>query len=128
MKWSTTIPCFLFLLITGCIEPFVPKTGRDAGNILVVDGSIDPAGQIAQVRLSRTIPLDANINDAPDETFANVSIEELNGSSYDLTESNNGVYTITGINFNAGEKYRLIVRTSTGETYESEYAEVTNTP
>jgi hypothetical protein len=80
------------------------------------------------VRLSRTIPIDADINTAPDETFAQVTIEEQNGSSYDLTEFNDGIYRITGITFNSGEKYRLIIRTSTGETYESEYAEVINTP
>jgi hypothetical protein len=128
MRRTRTKFYFLFLLITGCVEPFVPETGRDAGNILVVDGSIDPAEQSAQVKLSRTIPIDADIATAPDETLAQVTIEAQNGSSYDLTELNDGTYRVTGITFTPGEKYRLMIRTSTGETYESEYTEVINTP
>lgn len=128
MKWSGVVFFALLLLIAGCVESFVPETGRDAGSILVVDGSIDPASQSAEVKLSRTVPIDVSINEAPEETSAQVTLEEQDGSSYDLTEFAGGIYRLTGVNFNAGEKYRLIISTSTGERYESEYTEVINTP
>jgi hypothetical protein len=128
MKGIKNIHYLLVFLLAGCVEPFTPKAGKDAGNILVVDAFIDPASQSAQVKLSRAIPIDANINESPPELFANVTIEELGGSSYDLTEFQDGFYNITGVTFTPGEKYRLKLKTTSGETYESEYTEVIATP
>jgi hypothetical protein len=129
MRKLKTISYFLLLLIAGCVEPFTPKTIVDAGNTLVVEGSINPIGQTAQVKLSRAVPLDADEEaETPRETQADVRVEVLGGSDHKLTEVGDGNYEITGINFDPQKKYRLKIRTSTGSTYESEYVAPIVTP
>lgn len=129
MKKLKTIIYFLLLLIAGCIEPFTPKTIVDAGNTLVIDGSINPAEQSAEVKVTRALPLDASQSEqAPREQFANVSIHEQGGASYQLNEVSPGIYKITGVNFDFNSKYRLEVRTIAGSTYESEFVQPLETP
>jgi hypothetical protein len=129
MKKLKTISYFLIFLIAGCVEPFTPKTIVDPGNTLVVEGSINTAGQSAYIRLTRALPLDANENaPAPKELLAEVRVEELGGSEYQLAEIGSGGYQISGVAFDPESKYRVKIRTSTGATYESEYVQPVVTP
>lgn len=129
MRKLKTISYVLFLLIAGCIEPFSPKTQFDGGNALVIEGSINAAGQSAQVTLSRTVSIDANENtQTPREQLANVRVEEQGGAEYQLPEIGPGNYAISGVNFSASKKYRLKIRTSSGATYESDFVEPIITP
>ena len=115
------------LLLSGCLQPFQPPEVSGGRGFLVVDGFLNTSGDTTLLRLSRT----QNLTEAeapPAEQRAQVSIEGDKGASYRLTETAGGRYLLVNTLPDAGQQYRLRIRTSAGQEYLSDYVPVKNTP
>src|SRR5689334_14438189 len=86
----------LFILAAACVEPYPPPVTDDEVNFLVVDGSVDDQGGVANVILSRAVPL-ASEATPPPELNAQVELEDSDGNTYALSEIGDGVYTQSGL-------------------------------
>lgn len=110
--------CCLAPLVS-CIKSFNPPNSGATKGFLVVDGVI-AIGDSFSLRLSRTKNL-ADTFEVTSETGANLRLEEDQGSSFRLSETKAGHYTLTqalpsGI-------YRLNITTSDGQHYLSDFVE-----
>ena len=118
----------LFLLISGCVDPYRPPEIASPNSYLVVNGFLNSApGTTSTISLSRT----QNLTDTKSptaETKAQVTIESQNKAIYPLKEENGGAYTLSGVTPQPGENYRLHIRTLKGVDYYSEYVPVVSTP
>jgi len=112
--------------MTACLEPYNPPEIKDNVNILVVDGFISTTENSSKVYLSKAVPLSYN---GETQTVSNafVQVEEENGSSYILQESEPGSYSLTNMNLNPAKRYRLSVRTNNDSNYFSEYVDLVAT-
>jgi hypothetical protein len=119
----------VWLLIIGasCLDPFPPPRGAANLNLLVVDGFLNSASGLAQVRLTRTLPLDAT--DAyPVESGALVEVEDEHGATFTVPEESPGLYSLITNNLHVGDRYRLIIHTTDGDRYESEQVQLKQSP
>ena len=116
----------LVVAMTACLEPYSPPEIKDDVNILVVDGFINTTNNSSQVYLSKAVPLSYN---GETQTVSNafVQVEEENGSSYILQESEPGSYSLTNMNLNPAKRYRLSVRTNNDSNYFSDYVDLVAT-
>jgi hypothetical protein len=113
--------CAIWLMVIGasCLEPYPPPPGVENLNLLVVDGFLNSASGLAQIRLSRSIPLDA-IHGYPQESGAVVEVEDEQGEKFTIPEQSPGLYSLTINNLQVGKRYHLMVRTSDDKRYESD--------
>ena len=118
---------WLFLLLTGCIEPYSPPELETNPNVLVVDGFLDGTKGMCVVSISRTQKLGSTEQPSV-EINAQVTLEEKDGSSVALTDQFNGQYSIGGLTVSSSKEYRIRIRTNDGEEYISDYTELKNTP
>jgi hypothetical protein len=114
------------MILHGCREPFMPVI-EDYENILVVDGLItDQEGPYA-VKLSRSFPFDRKFP-VPEPGAAVLVRDEFSGS-FLFTEQSPGIYisdeTFMGI---TGRRYQLVVSTTDGKAYESEWVMLRGVP
>lgn len=119
---------WLAVFIAGaCIEPYDPPVDDRDVNFLVVDGFINATDGTASVKLTRTLPV-ASKETIPAESGAHVSIEDEQGVTSLLTETETGVYTgwIADISFDT--RYRLIIRTRDSNEYASDLISLQETP
>jgi hypothetical protein len=117
----------LLPLLGGCLQPFQPPEVGGGRGFLVIDGFLNLDGDTTLIRLSRT----QNLTDGeapPAEERAQVSIEGDGGTSYRLTEGTGGRYLLLNAVPDAGQQYRLRIRTAGGQDYLSEYVPVKVTP
>ncbi|AKD54769.1 DUF4249 domain-containing protein [Spirosoma radiotolerans] len=119
---------WLILLVGGCVDPYRPPEITSPGSYLVMNGFFNSAaGATSTIQLSRS----QNLTDtkAPTvETKATVTIESQSKATFPLTEGTAGTYTLSGVTPQAGETYRLHVRTAKGVEYYSDYVPVIQTP
>lgn len=112
---------FIFIIIlisvTNCIEPF-PIENQTYENALVIETIITNEQKHQEIKLSRVIRLIDSIDVY--EKNAQVWIETNNQSTYQFTETENGVY-VSDIEFKAvpGIAYKLFINTSDGKQYKS---------
>nr|WP_262904966.1 DUF4249 domain-containing protein [Hymenobacter pini] len=114
------------MLLTACLEPYVPEVIQAPHAYLVVEGSINSRGS-STIRLSRAISL-STVTSPPAETKATVFIEEEGGMRYPLTEKKAGTYTSAVLSLNAGRRVRLRVATAAQQEYVSDFTQVIVTP
>jgi hypothetical protein len=127
-KYTTRFAAlFSFLILFNCLEPYQPPEIQGDVGLLVVDGFLNGTENSALVKLSYATTLSS---DSPPvmETGAFVSIEEEGGNVFSLNESDPGNYTIDNLLVDENKRYRLSIRTSSGEDFFSEYIEILNTP
>ena len=117
----------LLPLLGGCLQPFQPPEVGGGRGFLVVDGFLNLGGDTTLIRLSRTQNLTER-EAPPAEERAQVSIEGDRGTSYRLTEGTGGRYLLLNTVPDAGQQYRLRIRTAGGQEYLSEYVPVKLTP
>lgn len=117
----------MFLLLPySCKEKYtLPKTLADK-SYLVVEGFINSGNDSTRITLSRTVKIDTFA--VSPEANALVSIESTNGNSFDLEQTDPGVYTCPPIPVSAGEEFRLVIRTANNNIYESDWTEAKFTP
>lgn len=117
----------LFLMIISCKKPYYPSIVSSAKSYLVVEGIVNSGNDSTFIRLSRTIQLSTGIGSSI-ERGAAVSIDNDGGTSFKLTEVAPGTYATGPLSLNNTKKYRLNIKTSDGQNYQSDEMGVKETP
>lgn len=125
-NWSKMLAGLLMLLVSSCVEPYMPEVLEMPNNYLVVNGFINSSGS-TNIQLLRTQNLQED-TPPPAEVGALIVIEEEEGESFKLQEIGNGNYTIDNLELNPSKKYRLYIQTTNGKEYASDYVEVKQAP
>lgn len=123
------IQIVILLLVTafGCRKPFTPVlSSANTKHFLVIEGTIDGADSTF-FRLSRTKDVDTLKTIIP-ELGAAVTIESDANTTIPLSPIRPGIYAAPPFGLVSSQKYRLHVKTSDGEEYESDYVVVKNSP
>lgn len=118
--------CIAILVIISCKDPYYPNIEDKGISYLVVEGTIFNGNAITLIKLSRTVDLSTKIMKI--ETGAVVTVEDEENRSYRLWESGNGTYSATLGTLQAGNKYRLRIKTKDGKEYLSDFTEMKATP
>lgn len=116
MKKLTVIFCFL-LLALACREPYEPEISQQSSSVLVVEGYLDTEGLESELKISRTVPIDAETTLAP-ESGARVTLYGSDGSAFSLAEKEPGLYLFSQ-NIPEENEYRIEIELTNGELYES---------
>lgn len=117
-------------VLSSCEEPFIPDISKaEYESVLVVDGTISTEEGPFRIRLSRSLPIDADVDFLP-EDGAQVLITDDDGNVFHLFDRGNGWYETAENNLRAqiGVKYNLIIRTADGGAFESSEVEVLSCP
>ena len=116
---------FFYLLLSGCIDPYLPPAIRNAESYLVVEGFINASGT-TKISLTKTDALNSEFRSIS-ESGAAVTIESENESLGVLEEISSGIY-IGNFNLSNEKEYRVKINTSDGEEYFSEFVPVKESP
>src|ERR1700690_3488859 len=112
--------------ITTCKSPYTPAPITAVNNYLVVEGLIN-INDSTYINLSRTVGV-MNASTVKPELKATISIVSNAGSSYPLKEVGNGVYSAPSYNLSPANQYKLMIKTSNGSTYASDFEQTKVTP
>ena len=129
MKTTLSIIVFLFfLLITGCIVEFIPKTNADDA-ILVVEGLITDQPRIYTVKLSKSLPLWKSQYPQP-LRGSKVWISDDLGKVFNLKETTFGTYKTDSLTFRGvvGRTYTLNITSSAAGSHNYKSAPVEMKP
>lgn len=118
---------FVTIIATACIEPYRLPEGTTESSFLVVDGFLDSGTGQAQVKLTRSRGL-SETGGFKHEEDAIVRIEDQDGGSQLLSESEKGLYTGTSLAIEPSKKYRLTVQIENGKKYASTFVQIIQTP
>ena len=127
MKYSMSYIAIILLLL-GCKKPYDPPEINEATSFLVVEGVINgnPASSTI-ISLSRLRNLSDTSYNQP-EFNAQITIEEEGGSLFPLQDKGNGDYSSDVLTLKASKRYRLLVNTTDGKKYASDFTPVLQTP
>ena len=119
----------LFACIASCKKEYNPPEITAANNYLVVDGFINIAPNgITTYVLNRAKNLGDTTINIP-ELNAQVFIKSNSGSVYSLIDiDNTGTYNSTALQLNNTNLYQLIITTSDGHQYQSEFVTSKKSP
>jgi YD repeat-containing protein len=124
---------FLYIVLTliiiaspGCREKYTLPFNQPATGYLVVEGFINSGQGPTNIRLSRTAKLDSSRY--PVELKAIVRVESETNQLFPLVEKGQGLYSADQLTLDAGQKYRLYIRTFNGKEYTTAFMTVRNTP
>jgi hypothetical protein len=119
----------LLFLVAGCKKSFEPIAITTDYKYLVVDGVINAAANSSTIIvLSRTKRLTDSTYISFPELNAQVTIEGEVGGIFVLRNNGNGDYISNPLSLNAGNKYRLRIKTFDGREYLSSFVPVNQTP
>lgn len=124
---NTSVLFCMLCCMAGCLDPYEPPVIKDNPEYLVVDAFINLSDSSAVVELSRSAILSSDAAPAR-EPGATVTIGGDGSSEYHLPETDAGTYTTKIPDLVADKKYRLIITTSDGKNYQSEYISIKKTP
>lgn len=116
LRKPTLLTAFLLAMLA-CREPFEPENPQEAVSVLVVEGYLDTEGLQSELKISRTVPIDASSVSNP-EIGARVTVISENGAEYSLVESEPGVYGFSQ-NLSEDSNYTLEIELRGGERFES---------
>ncbi len=117
------------LLISSCVERYIPATELSFKSQLVVDGTITTDGGEQEIRISKSSPT-GKPKFLP-LSGCYVSVDDGKGNSFTFLESKDLGHYLSKIDngfFNTGESYRLDVRTPEGHEYVSSSEELMPCP
>lgn len=106
-----------------CKKPFEPPAITANNNYLVVDGVINTGlNSVTTININRSHNLSDTMSiDAP-ELNAKAAILSSNGNTYQLTDTGNtGIYKSALLNLDTTKKYSIIISTSDGHKYASDF-------
>lgn len=119
----------LCIAFASCIDEYKIKGIDELSNLLVVDGTI--TDYTTQIKITRSIGLEADISDITPVRDAKVEIEVENGQSFlassALSEKEKGLYIIENGLLEENKSYRLKLEVD-GLTYYSSFLSPLNTP
>jgi hypothetical protein len=116
---------FLFLLgLSACLEPFNPDIPDNQQSFLVVDGIITDNPGPYTVKIWEASSFN---DDNQPVSGVQVSIEEQDGPTENLTESSTGVYQTTSLQGLVGKSYRLNLN-YLGQQYQSTWETIYASP
>ena len=118
----------MIAVAAGCKKPYNPPAIAAPASYLVVEGVINNGTDATVIKLSRTIPLSSKTKPQP-ELGAEVSVENERNESIILSDNlNNGQYSAGVLQLDNTLKYRLKIRTTSGQLYQSDFVPIKNTP
>lgn len=117
----------ILLCIGGCKEPYDLELNTSDQSLLVVEGVLNAGQGATNIKLSRTVSFQDNIEFKP-VLFAQLSVEDNTGTVYQLTETGAGNYTHNQLPLVFGEEYRLRIKTTDNKEYLSDYVVARSTP
>lgn len=116
-----------FLLLLGCVDPYLPPSTIKDYSYLVVDGVLN-TNDTSIFTLSHTRRI-ASTDSLDLEAGATISIEEENGKSYTATSDFKGHYSFLPDQVDVTKNLRMNISTPGGNVYRSEYvATIPNPP
>jgi hypothetical protein len=119
----------MFVTMSGCKKPYLPPVIASNQSYLVVEGTINTGSDSTIIHLSHSVPLSAPAGTIPPpELNASIVIQSDANNSYNLTETGNGNYAISGLNLSSSNKYRLQITTTDKKVYQSDFVPVKNSP
>ena len=117
----------LVLLVVSCKEKFDSPVTPIATGYMVIEGVINNDGDTTIIKLSRTTNLSDNSRRF--ETGAIVKLEDnLNNSLFLVESGGEGNYMINNLHLDKSLTYRLIIKTISGDDYQSDFVAVRNNP
>jgi len=121
------------IIASSCIEPFTPGT-TDYEKLLLIEGLITDNPMVpSKIRISRTVPLDRNAEGGDIWGYGSGAIVSVvcdDGNVYPFTETLPGIYEeiAESLELEAGKLYKLIVQTTDGEIFESDFEPYQTSP
>lgn len=115
---GSVIALIIIILLTTCIEPYVPNI-EGYQSLLVVDGLITDENSAYTVKLSRSMKEDGEPVMVSD---ASVSVSDDIGNTFYFESTGDGFYQsdVTSFKGTVGRTYTLNITTSEGEQYKSD--------
>ena len=118
--------CVLFV-ISGCVQKFEPPEISSGKSYLVVDGFLNFGEDSTKIMLSRTQNTN-NMDRFVTENNAQMESIAESGEVYRFVETTSGTYQLESELTNQDTKYKLNIRTTDGNEYESDFVSVDKTP
>ncbi len=120
--------CYLLILLLWCCrKPYNPPAVASPGTYLVVEGVINSGPDSTIIKLSQTVPLNAQVTTNP-LAGATVTVQNDQNASWPLTGDGLGNYVSAGLNLPATGNYRLFIITPDKKQYASAYQPIKPTP
>jgi hypothetical protein len=121
------IICSLNITVLNCKEVYNPPSVKNNPFLLVVDGIIISGNDSTNITLSRTKSL---TDSAPTvkELGAKVFVMSKSGVTYPFSELGDGQYATGQLLLNSTDQYQLIISTSDGNEFPSEFSTVLTSP
>ena len=117
----------LMMLFVGCKQEYIPPVNEENENLLVVEGFLNSGQGPTTIHLSRSVEL-TDTTQKKFELGAKVNVEGENGSSFALAGNTRGEYSIAQLPLLNNVKYRLLIKTSDGKEYASDFVPIKVTP
>ncbi|MDX5437321.1 MAG: DUF4249 domain-containing protein, partial [Pontibacter sp.] len=125
--WPVVFGLLGILLLSKCVEPFeLPSAAADS-DFLVVEGFVNVDEGISQIMLSRSQGLGVEVGPAR-ESRAKVLVETEQRETFQLYETEPGLYQVSGLQLHYDTPYRLRIETSGGKEYLSSFVSTQKTP
>lgn len=125
---SSLLTCCAIVFST-CVKPFIPPALQAKNNYLVVDGFINTSpNQITTINLTRTRSITDSTFTTENELGASIQIKSNDGEIYPLTETGNGNYSSAALSLDNSKQYQVLIKTSNGKEYNSDYTNCLQTP
>ena len=127
MMKRSIITCFIVFAALSCKQKYLLPGNLPSTGYLVVEGAINSGSGPTTIHLSRTIKI-ADTASVNNELHATLIVEGNDNSSYPLTETGNGIYSLGQLALSNTRKYRLHIKTTDNKEYLSDFTAVKNTP
>lgn len=120
MKLPVIIAGSLALALGACRDPYRPAIQSEEKSYLVVEGILVLGDRPTRIRLSRTFMLDDTAR-LRWEDGAQVLVENRQGDVKILHRQAEGEYVHPNLELRMNEEYRVRIRTTNGDEFESDY-------
>jgi hypothetical protein len=110
-----------------CAKPYNPSGIKNVTGYLVVEGIINTGNDSTKIQLSRTVTLNSATVANP-VTGAQFVIQGNDNSTYALTGDSAAIYSSGPLNLDNNKQYRIDIKTTDGNEYQSGYVPVKVTP
>jgi hypothetical protein len=114
-------------MMDSCLDPYPAPASVSHISYLVVEGFFSTGNGPTVIGLSRTSPLASGDIRIP-EAKATVIIQDNQGGTYSLTETESGFYSALPLVIDPDKTYRLKIKTTSNKEYASDFVPFKQTP